>query len=95
MEFKDIKDVLTFAAFRPEADNPRFTWQQRFPKRKSVLVNISRGRCNWAFVNRKGQIESTAEADGEFIEGNLAVALPKPLVPPVIKATLPSKLAMM
>lgn len=66
MEFKDIKDVLTFVAFRPEPDNPRFTWQQRFPKRKNVIINISRGRCSWAFVNRKGLIESTAEADGEF-----------------------------
>ena len=68
MEFKDIKDVLTFAAFRPEPDNPRFTWQQRFPKRKNVIVNISRGRCSWAFVNRKGLIDGTAEADGEFME---------------------------
>jgi len=68
MEFKDIKDVLTFAAFRPEPDNPRFTWQQRFPKRKSVLVNVSRGRCSWACLNRRGEVENTAEADGEFVE---------------------------
>ena len=68
MEFKDIKDVLTFAALRPAADNPRFTWQQRFPGRKSVLVNISRGHCSWAFINRKGHIENTGEADGEFAE---------------------------
>lgn len=68
MEFKDIKDVLSFAAFRPEPDNPRFSWAQRFPKRKSVLVNISRGRCSWACVNRRGEIENTAEADGEFVE---------------------------
>ncbi len=68
MEFKDIKDVLTFAAFRPEPDNPRFTWQQRFPKRKSLIVNISRGRCSWASINRKGLVENTAEADGEFVE---------------------------
>ena len=68
MEFKDIKDVLTFAAFRPEPDNPLFTWAQRFPKRKSVLVNINRGHCSWAFLNRKGQLEDTGEAPGEFIE---------------------------
>lgn len=68
MEFRDIKDVLTFAAFRPEPDNPRFTWQQRFPKRKTVLVNISRGHCSWSFINRKGAVENTGEADGEFIE---------------------------
>lgn len=68
MEFKDIKDVLTFAAFRPESDNPRFSWPQRFPRRKSVLVNISRGHCSWAFINRKGKLENTGEADGEFVE---------------------------
>lgn len=68
MEFKDIKDVLTFAAFRPEPDNPLFTWPQRFPKRKSVLVNISRGQCSWAFINRKGLLENIGEARGEFME---------------------------
>jgi len=68
MDLKDIKEVLTFAAFRPEADNPKFAWPQRFPKRKSVLVNVSRGQCSWAFVNRKGQIEETGEASGEFVE---------------------------
>lgn len=68
MELKDIKDVLTFAAFRPEADNPKFTWPQRFPKRKSVLVNISRGHVSWCYLNKKGQIEDIGEADGEFVE---------------------------
>ncbi len=68
MEFKDIKDVLTFAAFRPEPDNPRFTWQQRFPKRRSLLLNISRGRVSWASINRKGQVDGVAEAEGEFVE---------------------------
>ena len=68
MEFKDIKDVLTFSAFRPEADNPRFNWQQRFPKRKSVVVNISRGGCTWAFLDKKGQVADTGESRGEFAE---------------------------
>jgi hypothetical protein len=68
MEFKDIKDVLTFAAFRPEPDNPRFTWAQRFPGRKSVVVGVSRGRCAWACLDRKGQVDSVGEADGEFVE---------------------------
>lgn len=66
MEFKDIKEVLTFAAFRPEADNPAFSWQSRFPKKKSVIVNVSRGRCSWAMLNKKGKVDSVGEADGEF-----------------------------
>lgn len=68
MEFKDIKDVLTFAAFRPEADNPKYPWAQRFPKRKSVLVNISRGQCSWAYLDRKGTIVEVGESSGEFVE---------------------------
>ncbi len=68
MEFKDLKDVLTFAAFRPEPDNPRFAWPQRFPRKRTVLVNISRGRCSWAAISRKGTVENTGEADGEFVE---------------------------
>lgn len=68
MEFRDIKEVLTFAAFRPESDNPRFTWQQRFPKRRSTILNISRGHVSWCFLNKKGEIEDTGEADGEFVE---------------------------
>ena len=68
MELKDIKDVLTFAAFRPEADNQKFNWQQRFPKRKSVIVNISRGHCSWAFLDRKGQVADIGESPGEFAE---------------------------
>ncbi|MEM9017924.1 MAG: hypothetical protein AAGC68_13000, partial [Verrucomicrobiota bacterium] len=59
MELKDIKEVLTFAAFRPEADNPKFAWPQRFPKRKSVLVNINRGSVSWCTLNKKGSVEDT------------------------------------
>lgn len=68
MEFKDIKEVLTFAAFRPEADNSRFPWPVRFPKRKSVIVNIGRGRVSWACFDRKGQLDNLGESDGEFVE---------------------------
>lgn len=68
MEIKDIREVLTFAAFRPEADNPRFSWGQRFPKRKSTIVNISRGHVSWCFLNKKGEIDDIGEADGEFVE---------------------------
>lgn len=68
MELKDIKDVLTFAAFRPESDNPHFSWPQRFPKRKSTIVNINRGQVSWCYLNKKGQIEDTGWAEGEFAE---------------------------
>ena len=68
MEFRDIKDVLSFAAFRPEADNPRFPWSKRFPGRKSVLVNVGRGKVTWAYMNKRGAVENTGMADGEFMD---------------------------
>ncbi len=68
MELKDIKEVLTFAAFRPEADNPQFNWQSRFPKKKSVIVNVSRGHCSWAMIGKSGTIDDVGEADGEFAD---------------------------
>ena len=76
MEIKDIKDVLTFAAFRPEADNPKFNWAQRFPKRKSVIVNISRGECSWAYLDKQNKVVDVGEAPGEFAEvcGDMAGA---------------------
>ncbi len=66
MEFKDIKEVLSFAAFRPEADNPNFSWPQRFPKRKSVIININKGHCSWAYLDKKGNVSQVDEAEGEF-----------------------------
>tara|TARA_R110002096_G_scaffold28985_18_gene87543 strand:+ start:4540 stop:5406 length:867 start_codon:yes stop_codon:yes gene_type:complete len=68
MEIKDIKDVLNFAAFRPEADNSKFAWPQRFPKRKSSIINISRGQVSWCTLSRKGAVEDTGIAEGEFPE---------------------------
>jgi hypothetical protein len=68
MEFKDIKEVLTFAAFRPEADNPKYIWAQRFPKRKSVIVNISKGQVSWAYFDKKNHVIDMGECPGEFTE---------------------------
>ncbi len=68
MEFRDIKDVLTFAAFRPEPDNASAPWSKRFPNRRSVLVNVSRGHVAWALLSRKNKIEDIGQADGEFMD---------------------------
>ncbi len=68
MEFRDIKDVLTFAAFRPEPDNAAASWNRRFPNRRSVLVNISRGHVTWALLNKKQKVDDVGQADGEFMD---------------------------
>lgn len=68
MEFRDIKDVLSFAAFRPEPDNASATWSKRFPNRRSVLVNVSRGRIDWCMLSKKQKVEDTGSAEGEFMD---------------------------
>jgi hypothetical protein len=68
MEFRDIRDVLTFAAFRPEPDNPSAPWTKRFPNRRTVLINVSRGRVDWCMLSKKQKVEDTGFADGEFID---------------------------
>ncbi|MBL9154808.1 MAG: hypothetical protein JNK37_20170 [Verrucomicrobiales bacterium] len=74
MEFRDIKDVLTFAAFRPEPDNASAPWSRRFPNRRSVLVNVSRGRVDWCMLSKKQKVEDTGYADGEFIDVSASMA---------------------
>ncbi|MCB1229597.1 MAG: hypothetical protein KDN19_04995 [Verrucomicrobiae bacterium] len=68
MEFRDIKDVLTFAAFRPEPDNASAAWHRRFPNRRSVLINISRGHVSWALLGKKQKVEDVGQAEGEFMD---------------------------
>ena len=40
MKLKDVKDVLTFAAFRPEPDDSTAPWSKRFPRQRSLLLNF-------------------------------------------------------
>jgi hypothetical protein len=74
MEFRDIRDVLTFAAFRPEPDNATATWSKRFPNRRSVLVNVSRGRIDWCMLSKKQKVEEVGYFDGEFMDVAAAMA---------------------
>ena len=52
----DIKSVLTFAAFRPDADDPELTWAKRFEGRRSLLLNVSRSHVSWRSINRRGKL---------------------------------------
>jgi len=63
---KEIKNVLTFAAFRPEADDRSSTWTRRFPHQKTLLLNISKGKTSWKQLARKGQLMEGGELEGDF-----------------------------
>ena len=68
MKLKDIKDVLTFAAFRPEPDDSSATWAKRFPKRRSVLINIGRDSVTWRGVEKNGELGESGQMDGDVKE---------------------------
>jgi len=56
MTVRDILAVLTFAAFRPEPDDSSASWRKRFPRHRSVLMNIGRSLLAWRGVQRNGRI---------------------------------------
>ena len=64
----DIKSVLTFAAFRPDSDDPEISWAKRFEGRKSLLINISRSHVSWKSVNRRGKLEASGYQEGDFAD---------------------------
>jgi hypothetical protein len=66
MKLKDIKEVLNFAAFRPEPDDGGAQWQKRFPKQRSLLLSIGRNKVSWVGVEKNGTLGETGELTGEI-----------------------------
>ncbi|MDD5200604.1 MAG: hypothetical protein PHC88_12485 [Terrimicrobiaceae bacterium] len=66
MKLKDIKDVLTFASFRPEPDDGSALWTRRFPKRKTLLLNIGKNRTSWRCLGKGGRILDGGSQKGDF-----------------------------
>jgi len=68
MLLDDIKSVLTFAAFRPDADDSETPMNKRFEGRKVLGINISRNMVTWRGFNRRGKLEAMGEQDGDFAD---------------------------
>ncbi len=66
MKLKDIKDVLSFRAFRPEPDDGGAPWRKRFPREKTLLLNIGRRRVSWTALDRRGMLVEAGSADGDL-----------------------------
>ncbi len=66
MKLKDITDVLTFAAFRPEPDDSTAPWTKRFPKQRTLMLNIGREGIHYAGRDRSGNI-----SENNFIKGDI------------------------
>lgn len=65
MKLKDITDVLTFAAFRPEPDDAAAPWPRRFPKKKTLLLNVGKNRTSWRALAR-GRLLDAGQQRGDF-----------------------------
>jgi len=68
MKLKDIKDVLTLRSFRPEPDDSTAAWRKRFPREKTLLLNISRRRVTWMALDRRGEFTDAGSMVGELKE---------------------------
>ncbi len=62
----EVKNVLSFAAFRPDPDDAATPWGKRFAGRRTLLLNVSRTHTSWCSVNKRGRFNDTAAHEGEF-----------------------------
>ena len=68
MKLKDLKDVLTFAAFLPESDDSTAAWSKRFPGKRTLLLNIGKDSTSWRVMDKKGVIGEAGKMEGPFKE---------------------------
>lgn len=73
MKLKDLKDVLTFAAFRPEPDDGSASWPRRFPTKKTLLLNVGKNHTTWKMLG-KGRFFDGGTQKGDFKEIVAAMA---------------------
>lgn len=64
----DIKSVLSFEAFRPEPDDADTAWKNRFTGRRTLLMNVNRTHTSWRTINKKGGLQETGSAEGDFVD---------------------------
>jgi hypothetical protein len=68
MKIKDIKDVLTYAAFRPEPDDGSAVWTKRFPKQRTLFLNVGRTTVSWIGMEKNGSFGESGQLDGDIKE---------------------------
>lgn len=66
MKLKDIKDVLTLRAFRPEPDDSTAPWSRRFTRESTLALNIGRRRVSWTALDKRGELRDSGMLEGDF-----------------------------
>jgi hypothetical protein len=68
VNLQNLKDVLTFAAFQPEQDDPTSPWKKRFAGRRSLLLNVGKNKIQWMALSKTGKFGAVGEVEGELKE---------------------------
>jgi hypothetical protein len=68
MNAREIVNILNFASFRPEPDDPSASWASRFPNEKTILLTVNRGSVTWCEVQKGGRIIPGDTITGEHKE---------------------------
>ncbi len=68
MKLKDIKDVLSYASFRPEPDDSSAAWTKRFPKQRTLFLNVGRTAVTWMGTDKSGAFTEGGELQGDIKE---------------------------
>ncbi len=66
MKLQDIVNVMKFESFHPEPDDSSAPWRKRFPKKRTLLLNISRRRTTWRAMAKDGSLGEVFTREGEF-----------------------------
>ncbi len=66
MQLAHIKNLLTFAAFRPEPADPAASWGQRFANQKTLLLNVNRNTVTWQIMLKGSQTGESGVETGSF-----------------------------
>lgn len=68
MKLQDIVNVMKFEAFHPEPDDSTASWRARFPKKRTLLLNVSRRRTTWRVLGKDGSLGEASSREGDFKE---------------------------
>ncbi|MFT4637344.1 MAG: hypothetical protein ACI8T1_000653 [Verrucomicrobiales bacterium] len=68
MQLVHLKNLLTFASFRPEPADPAAAWSTRFPNKRSLLLNVNRNTVNWQVMLKGGNLGDGGTETGSLQE---------------------------
>ncbi len=66
MQFVHIKNLLTFASFRPEPPDPTAPWSARFPNKRTLLINVNRNTVDWQVMLKGGNLGDAGTEEGSL-----------------------------